>query len=67
MKRFFYLSLAAMMVLAMSCKKDKSSDKIPDGAVDLGIVMTREDGTTYKLYWAKSNLSETGLCATPED
>ena len=40
---------------------------VPDGAVDLGIVMTREDGTTYKLYWAKSNLSESGLCANPED
>lgn len=40
---------------------------IPDGAVDLGIVMTREDGTTYKLYWAKSNLSTSGLCANPED
>ena len=40
---------------------------IPAGAVDLGIVMTRTDGTTYKLYWAKSNLSDKGLCATPED
>ena len=29
--------------------------------------MTREDGTTYKLCWAKSNLCETGLCADPED
>lgn len=37
------------------------------GAVDLGIVMTRTDGTTYKLYWAKSNLSDKGLCANPED
>ncbi len=37
------------------------------GTVDLGIVMTRADGTTYKLYWAKSNLCETGLCANPED
>ena len=36
-------------------------------AVDLGIMMTREDGTTYKLYWAKSNLSTSGLCANPED
>jgi hypothetical protein len=35
--------------------------------VDLGIVMTKEDGTTYKLYWAKSNLSTSGLCANPED
>lgn len=40
---------------------------IPTGAVDLGIVMTREDGTTYKLYWATSNLCEDGLCANPED
>lgn len=40
---------------------------VPSSAVDLGIVMTREDGTTYKLYWAKSNLSESGLCTNPED
>ena len=40
---------------------------VPDSAVDLGIVMTRQDGTTYNLYWAKSNLCETGLCANPED
>lgn len=40
---------------------------IPAGAVDLGIVMKREDGTTYKLFWAKSNLSTSGLCANPED
>ena len=40
---------------------------IPGEAVDLGIVMTRTDGTTYKLYWAKSNLSDKGLCTNPED
>ena len=40
---------------------------IPAGAVDLGIVMTRADGTPYKLYWAQSNLSTSGLCANPED
>ncbi|MBR1574170.1 MAG: Ig domain-containing protein [Bacteroidales bacterium] len=28
----------------------------PKGAVDLGIELTREDGTTYKLYWAECNL-----------
>ena len=69
MKRLICLSLAAMMVLAVSCKKDNSAaaPKVPDGAVDLGIVMTREDGTTYRLYWAKSNLSANGLCANPED
>lgn len=36
-------------------------------AVDLGIVLTREDGTEYNLYWAKSNLCENGLCANPEE
>ena len=39
----------------------------PKGAVDLGIVMKRTDGTTYFLYWAESNLCESGLCANPED
>ena len=68
MKRFLYLSLAALMVLAVSCKKDKpAAPKVPGGVVDMGIIMTREDGTTYKLYWAKSNLCESGLCANPED
>ena len=40
---------------------------IPEGAVDMGIVMTREDGSTYKLYWAETNLCESGLCQRPED
>jgi hypothetical protein len=29
--------------------------------------MTREDGTTCVLYWAESNLCESGLCTNPED
>ena len=40
---------------------------IPKGAVDLGIVMTREDGTTYPLFWAPSNLRKNGLCLRPVD
>ncbi len=69
MKRLIYLLLAAMMMLAGSCNKDKPdpATKVPAGAVDLGIVMTREDGTTYKLFWAKSNLSSSGLCANETD
>ena len=69
MKKLMFLSLAVLMMLAaISCKKDKATaPKVPESAVDLGIVMTREDGTTYKLYWAKSNLSESGLCANSED
>ena len=39
----------------------------PKGAVDLGLVMKRTDGSTYILYWAESNLCESGLCANPED
>ena len=39
----------------------------PEGAVDFGIVLTRSDGTKYKLFWAKTNLCESGLCAKPED
>ena len=35
----------------------------PKGAVDLGIELTREDGTTYKLYWAECNLG----AEKPED
>ena len=35
----------------------------PKGAVDLGIELTREDGTTYKLYWAACNLG----AEKPED
>jgi hypothetical protein len=47
--------------------KEFKTGSIPKGAVDLGVVITREDGTTYALYWAESNLCETGLCANPED
>lgn len=31
----------------------------PKGAVDLGLVMTRADGSQYTLYWAESNLGTT--------
>lgn len=36
---------------------------VPKGAVDLGIEMTREDGTKYKLYWAECNIG----AGKPED
>ena len=59
----------------ITAKAGKVSDKcqvevslpVPEGAVDLGIVITRTDGTTYRLFWAKSNLSVNGLCANPEE
>ena len=40
--------------------------KCPEGAVDLGIWMTREDGSRYKLFWAKSNLRDDGFCDKPQ-
>lgn len=29
---------------------------VPNGAVDMGLVYTRKDGSKYRLYWAKCNL-----------
>lgn len=29
---------------------------VPEGAVDLGIIMTREDGSSYRLFWADRNI-----------
>lgn len=31
-------------------------NKVPDGAVDLGIIMTRDDGSKYCLFWAECNI-----------
>ena len=63
----FLLFFALAILLAGAACNPKESDTVkesecPEGAVDLGIVMTREDGSTYKLYWAKSNLCKSGLC-----
>ena len=33
--------------------------KTPEGAVDLGVIMTREDGSRYRLFWAKCNIGAT--------
>ena len=63
-------SVFALLLGVAGCNKDggSHSKKVPEGAVDLGIVITREDGSTYKLYWAESNLNFlTGLCTNPED
>ena len=61
--------ILAAFTLLVSCKPEDPDiiPVLPEGAVDMGIVMTREDGTTYNLYWAESNLCESGLCKTPED
>lgn len=43
-------------VADQSIRIRQAKKPIPEGAVDLGIVMTREDGSTYKLLWADKNL-----------
>ena len=55
------LAALAMMLLALfSCGKQETDDNqevsAPEGTVDMGIVMTREDGTKYRIYWAECNL-----------
>ena len=57
------------MALLVSCRPNNPDVEpvVPEKAVDMGIIMTREDGSTYKLYWAKSNLCESGFCQKPED
>ena len=69
MKRFVLMFAALGLLFACTSNNNFTTKEstIPAGAVDLGIVMTREDGTTYKLYWATSNLCKDGLCTNPED
>lgn len=73
-----YLFALAALSLIFACTPENNNNgggsqnnpeelTITGDALDLGIVMTRTDGTTYKLYWAKSNLSDKGLCTNPED
>ena len=70
-KTVIAFSALAILFAGAACNPKESDtakeSKCPEGAVDLGIVMTREDGSTYKIYWAKSNLCKSGLCANPED
>ena len=59
MKRLIYIFLAGLMIFPaiVSCKKDNAGKKIPKPkAVDIGLVITREDGTQYKLLWANFNI-----------
>ena len=71
MKRFFILAALVFPFVIEACSSEdeeiEKESKAPTGAVDLGIVMTREDGSTYNLYWATSNLCKDGLCPNPED
>ncbi len=66
-KDYFCVCSRCAALCLQGGKQEEAKPKVPEGAVDLGIVMTREDGTTYNLYWAKSNLCENGLCANTDD
>ena len=59
MKKICYLSLAVLLSLGfLSCEKEiipNYTVPIPE-AVDIGLEITRPDGTTYKLLWANANL-----------
>ena len=53
---------SAALLLLCACAKEtpavvpEDDVKVPEGAVDLGIVLTRPDGTTYPLFWAECNV-----------
>ncbi|MBR4775414.1 MAG: hypothetical protein IK008_04900 [Bacteroidales bacterium] len=67
MDRRLFVVFAAFALMFASVAFTCGAQSVPAGAVDLGVVVTRVDGTSYKLYWAASNLSEDGLCPNPED
>ena len=60
MKKTFFILMALCALLAVSCDKEKKpggEEKIPvPEAVDIGMVITRSDGTKYTLKWASFNL-----------
>ena len=57
----------------ITVKYRKATDKcrvtvvaVPQGAVDMGTVMMREDGSSYLVFWAECNLGEKGFVSSPE-
>lgn len=64
MKKCLSVLAALALLFVAGCNKgDNNGNKVPEGAVDLGLVMTRSDGTTYNLYWAACNLG----ASSPEE
>ena len=60
-RRLFLKESAAGVAILLSLIVSACSDNgflgnVPKGSVDLGIVIKREDGSTYNLYWSKCNL-----------
>lgn len=66
-----YLSRLTVLISVLAvigCTKEKEegyipSKNVPEGAVDMGTVMTREDGTKYKVFWAECNVG----ASSPEE
>ena len=54
MKKTVYILAALLSLSVVSCTKDFPGKK--PTAVDIGMVLTREDGTQYTLKWASWNL-----------
>ena len=56
------LAVFALSVIAvLSCDKENNPEDgqmviAPDGTVDMGLLLTREDGSQYRLFWAECNL-----------
>ena len=46
-----------------TCSVTVKKVTVPAGAVDLGVVITRADGSTYRLFWAECNIG----ASTPEE
>ena len=59
-------------VITVKCGRAKDKCRVtvvavPEGAVDMGTVMTREDGSSYLVFWAQCNLDERGFVGSPEE
>ena len=62
MKKLVYLFLAAVLALpVVSCNKDPKPSGKRDSVVDIGPIITREDGTTYNLKFAACNLGASSI------
>ena len=63
-----FLTVCACERLDTDSGNQESVESLPDpvDAVDLGVVYTRSDGTTYKLLWATRNLCKTGFVTSRE-
>lgn len=54
---------AKIGAISATCSLTVQKIKVPEGAVDLGVMITRADGSTYRLFWAEHNLG----ASSPEE